>query len=187
MSVIGQPVNTPAAWSLRADQMEESWEACGWSYQGQKERHAAVVRALGAKPGDRLLDWGCGTGDLSSWFSVEVDYVGFDSSSGMVIRAAREHPGRIFQSWWPTGAFDLVACVGPFNLPTSGGKQDTWLTLRHLWDSTYCRKLVVSLYAGDDPNCVSYTGAEAAQAGALMGAASVDQIRHNDLLLTVRR
>jgi len=187
MTVIPRPVNTPAAWSLRADQMADTWAACGWSHQGQKERHAAVIRALGAVPGDRLLDWGCGTGDLSSWLSGDVEYVGYDSSTGMVIRAAREHPGRIFQSWWPTGVFDLVACVGPFNLPTPGGKQDTWHTLRHLWDTTCCRTLVVSLYSGDDPNCLSYDGAECAKAGALMGRVSVDQIRHNDLLVTVRR
>ena len=185
--MIARPVNTPAAWSLRADSIAESWIASGWTYQGQKERHAAVVRALAAEPGDRIFDFGCGTGDLSSWFSRDVNYVGFDSSSGMIIRAAREHPGRVFQSWWPTGIFDLVACVGPFNLPTSGGKQDTWHILRHLWDTTFCRTLVVSLYSGDDPNCVSYDGAECAKAGALMGRVSVDQIRHNDILLTVRR
>jgi len=187
MSVIGRPVNTPAAWSLRADAIEDSFAACGWTYQGQKERHAAVIRALGAEPGDRLLDWGCGTGDLSEWFSRDVNYVGYDSSTGMIIRAAREHPGRIFQSWWPTGIFDLVACVGPFNLPSPGGKQDTWHTIRHLWDTTFCRTLVVSLYSGGDENCVSYNGAECAAAGAQMGRASVDQIRHNDLLLTIRR
>lgn len=185
--VIEEPVNTPEAWSERA-RLDSAWEACGWSEDGQRSRHLAVVAALAPEPGDRLLDFGCGTGELCELLLPDVDYVGYDWATGMVIRAGREHPGRRFQSWQPTGVFDLVACVGCFNLPGNWSKEHTWHTLRTLWDQTCCRTLAVSLYAGVDGRCLSYTGAEAADAGAqLSWNVRVDQIRHNDLLLTVRR
>lgn len=187
MTVIEQPVNTPAGWSERAKH-PEPWVASGWSEDGQRLRFQAVIAALDPQPGDRFLDWGCGTGELSAWLPEDVDYVGYDWASGMLIRAAKDHPGRLFQGWPPSGVFDLVACVGPFNLPGGWSKQHTWHTIRHLWDATFCRRIAVSLYCGDDPNCLSYTGAEAARCGAELGYhARVDQIRDNDLLLTVRR
>lgn len=185
--VIEAPVNTRDGWSARAV-IAESWMACGWTRQGQRQRHEAAVSALNPEPGDRLLDWGCGTGDLCELLSPDVDYVGYDWASGMVARASRFHIDRAFQTWQPTGVFDLVACVGCFNLTDNWSKERTWHTLRHLWDTTACRALAVSLYAGGDPSCLSYTGAEAAACGASLGFhTTVDQIRDNDLLLTVRR
>jgi hypothetical protein len=186
--VIERAVNTPAAWSERAAVLPEPWAACGWSKDGQKTRHAAVVEALRPQSGDRLLDWGCGTGELSALVSADVEYIGYDWSAGMIIRAGKTHPGRVFQGWQPTGVFDLVACVGCFNLPGNWSKERTWHTIRHLWDTTCCRAIAVSLYAGGDERCLRYTGAEAARCGSDLGFdARVDQIRDNDLLLTVRR
>lgn len=187
MTVIDTPVNTPEAWSARA-QHPEPWVACGWSEDGQRLRLQAVIDVLKPEHGERLLDWGCGTGELSKLLPASVEYVGYDWADGMVRRAQRDHPGRRFQSWQPSGVFELVACIGPFNLPGGWSKQRTWHTIRHLWDSTFCRRITVSLYCGDDPNCLSYTGAEAARCGAELGyRVAVDQIRDNDLLLTVSR
>lgn len=187
MAVIDQPVNTPDAWTARAA-IREPWKACGWTQDGQQERHQAVVAALAPEPGDRLLDFGCGTGELSAHLAPDVDYVGYDYATGMVIRASRDHPDRRFQAWLPTGVFDLVAAVGCFNLRDGWSKERTWHTLRHLWEQTCCRTICASLYCGADPSCLSYTGAEAARAGADLGFhVRVDQIRGNDLLLTVRR
>jgi SAM-dependent methyltransferase len=168
--------------------MPEPWLACGWSAEGQRARHLAVVEALEPEPGDRLLDWGCGTGELCELLDEDVEYVGYDSAPGMILRAGKTHPGRKFQTWEPTAVCDLVACVGCFNLSDRWSKARTWHTLRHLWDTTSCRALAASLYAGDDPNCLSYTGAEAATCGAQLAASvTVDAIRTNDLLLIVRR
>ncbi len=187
MSIVERPQNTPDWWSGMAH-IEEPWAACGWSMSGQMDRHVAVVAALDPQEGDSLLDWGCGTGELCELLPADIRYVGYDWSSGMVIRAERDHPGRKFQSWPVVGTFDLVACIGCFNLPQGWHKTRTWHTLRHLWDQTMCRTLAVSLYCGDDPNCLSYTGAEAARAGACLGyTVTVDQIRDNDLLLVVKR
>lgn len=192
MSVIDAPVNTREAWSRRASVCEQPWDAAGWSKDGQLERHARVIAALDPRPFESLLDWGCGTGELLRSLSnavPAVSYVGYDWSPGMLERARASFP-------WPNarfvdrlaGQFDLVACVGPFNLPDGWSKQHTWHAIRHLWDSTNCRAIAVSLYAGDDTNCLSYTADEALRCGRDLGYGSViERIRHNDLLLVARR
>jgi SAM-dependent methyltransferase len=190
VGVIEAPVNTPAAWSERAARCAEPWEACGWSEEGQRARFESVLWALDPRPRDCLLDFGCGTGELASLLADEVRYYGYDTAPGMIDRALEQHgqPERLFSIHWPHGHFDLVACVGPFNLPDNWSKERTWHTLRHLWDTTGCRTLAVSLYAGDDGKCLRYTEAEAERcARQLSWDSRVERILPNDLLLTVRR
>jgi hypothetical protein len=188
VTVIAQPVNTPESWSDRAARAATSHDAAGWTLAGQQERFAAVRDALSPRQFDSVLDWGCGTGEFSSWLPADVSYVGYDSAKGMVIRAGHEHPSRRFQAFWPAEHFDLVACVGPFNLADRWSKQHTFHTIRHLWDTTNCRTLAASLYAGDDPNCLSYTADELDTLGRQLGYDTyVARIRHNDLLFVARR
>ena len=178
--------NSPEAWSERAE-TPESWTACGWTLDGQADRFDAILDELDPQPGESLLDWGCGTGGLSDLVAPGVRYVGFDSAMGMVRRAERDHPGRRFQSWEPRGEFDLVACVGPFNLPGHWDKQMTWYTLRRLFERTH-RKLVASLYAGSDPSCISYTLEECDRFAKGQGfRAFADKWRHNDILVVLER
>ena len=178
--------NTPEAWSGRADH-PEPWTACGWTFDGQADRLDAVIDELEPEPGDSLLDWGCGTGALADLVAPGVIYVGFDSAVGMVERARRDHPTRRFQSWEPRGEFDLVACVGPFNLPHRWSKEMTWYTLRRLFDRTE-RRLVASLYSGTDENCLSYSLEECDRFAKGQGfRAWADKWRHNDILVVLER
>lgn len=192
MAVIETPVNTPDAWSQRAHEIAEPWTACGWSYESQGVRFERVVDALRPEQGEWLLDYGCGTGDLSAYLHPEVGYFGFDWSDGMIIRAVSEHggPTRRFKTHLPATAhtFDVVACIGPFNLAEGWSKQRTWHTIRHLWDTTGCRALVACLYAGDDEHCLTYTEGEIAGCGRDLGFhATVERILPNDLMLVARR
>lgn len=190
MAVIEAPVNTPEAWSLRAHTIAEPWTACGWSREGQLVRHANVRQVLDPQPGERMLDYGCGTGELSLLVPEGVGYVGYDPALGMVERAGEQHamPGRAFVATLPPGRFDLVACVGCFNLPDGWSKQRTWHTLRHLWDVTGCRALAVSLYAGDDAHCLRYEYDEIVACGRqLSHDVLVDRILPNDLLMAAWR
>lgn len=165
----------------------ESWEACGWTLDGQMDRLEAVVDELDPQPGDRLLDWGCGTGALTDLLHPGVNYTGFDTAQGMVERARREHPSRRFQDWEPRGDSTLVACVGPFNLPGRWSKEMTWYTLRRLFDRTE-RRLVASLYAGSDESCLSYTLEECDRFAKGQGfRAWADKWRHNDILVVLER
>lgn len=189
MTVVAEPVNTPGAWSERA-KLPEPWAACGWSQRGQEDRLALVAGILGARDGDSLLDWGCGCGELVRYLNAAVKYVGFDWADGMIRRARVDHPGPqiSFQVFEPTSIdFDLIACVGPFNLPDNWSKDRTWQTARRLWDG--CRRtMAVSLYAGDDDRCLIYTEDEVSkQLGGLSWQSSVVRWRPNDLLAVVRR
>lgn len=179
-------VNTPAAWTSRAASSATPWEACGWSERGQSDRLRKAAGLLAPVSGDRLLDWGCGTGALTDYLPADVDYTGFDWASGMVARAAREHPGRRFQVWEPSQQFDLVACVGPFNLIDGWSKQRTWHQTRRLWD--ICRRrMVVFLYAGRDERCLIYTRDEVrSRLGGLSWDVVVEPWR-NDIVAVVNR
>lgn len=184
--VLSSTENTPEAWDERAA-APEPWTACGWTVDGQMDRFEAVLDELEPQPGDRLLDWGCGTGGLSDQIADGVAYIGFDSSPGMVRRAIRDHPGRRFQDWEPFGDFTLVACVGPFNLPGHWSKEMTWYTLRSLFDRTE-RKLVASLYSGSDESCLSYSIEECDRFAKGQGfRAFADKWRHNDILVVLER
>lgn len=179
--------NTPAAWSLRALTHEDPWSACGWSEEGMFVRHEAVVAALDPKPEETLLDWGCGTGELVGLLPRSVLYTGFDSAHGMVRRARATRPFANFVTREPTGIFDLVACIGPFNLPGDWSKQRTWHTIRHLWDTKQPRALAVALYAGEDRNCLIYKKPEILRCARDLGVKhDVCRLR-NDYLLVVRR
>lgn len=178
--------NTPAAWSERA-QAPASHEAVLWSEQGQRERFQAVLEALNPHRGETLLDFGCGTGALAEHLPPEVHYVGYDWSVGMIERAKIEHPAHTFVSIYPTASFDLIAVIGTFNLADRWSRHDTWCELSNLW-STCRRAMAVSLYCGDDPNCIRYEGYECAEfVNSTHGVGMVTKIRENDWLLSVER
>lgn len=186
--VIEHPVNTPEAWSARAS-LSDSWDAAGWSERGQAQRMLKALQMLRPRFGESLLDFGCGTGRLSDYAGPGIDYFGFDSSRGMVERAAVDHPmltGR-FSTSHPTGHFDHVACIGPFNLRDNWSEEQTWRTLDALW--TLCgRRLVVSLYSGGDPKCISYQAAAVADRAESMSASwRLERHLPNDLILLLTR
>jgi hypothetical protein len=137
-------------------------------------------------PSGTLLDFGCGLGDFSSWVP-QVEYVGYDWAPGMVERAQKEHGSkrRRFTNEMPEGRFDVVVCIGPFNLP--GSFEETWETLGKLWSrSKYC--LAVCLYYGNDPSCLSYSpSCVASFADSKAEFWTLEKHRHNDLLMVLRR
>lgn len=178
--------NTPSAWSDRASIKDPS-EAVRWSPEGQSQRFRSVVAALAPEPGESLLDYGCGTGALAELLPLDVAYTGYDWAGGMIDRARQDHPDRRFTRGYPIAQYDLIACVGPFNLAHNWSKQQTWATLERLWGQTG-RMLAVCLYAGDDTECLVYSEDECGQALRHLrgvGARTVLRHRPNDILLTL--
>ncbi len=58
---------------------------------------ADLVDLLAPKPGERVLDLGCGTGDLTAQLAASgASLLGVDASSDMVNEARRKHPGLSF-------------------------------------------------------------------------------------------
>lgn len=175
-------MNTPEAWTERAKD-PDPLAAVMWSPTGQLERFHAVISILNQQPGETLLDFGCGTGSLSRY--VTSGYTGYDWSEGMIDRARKDHPEAEFIDKLGTGQYDLVACVGTFNLP--GTHESTFTTLTTLWARAR-RALAVCLYAGEDPDCLIYQPSELlAYAEATAPLWSVTRYRPNDLLLVLHR
>jgi SAM-dependent methyltransferase len=77
-------------WDLVARQLD-SWTGWGSSYH----RRLAQVYAFVVAPGQRVLEIGCGRGDLLASLRPAFG-VGIDFSAEMVRRAARRHPGLRF-------------------------------------------------------------------------------------------
>lgn len=186
MTVLDDVPYSSDDWSQRASTAETSYEAAGWTREGQLERFAAVLAALNPQPSELLVDYGCGTGALTEHLPADIDYLGYDSAAGMITRARADHPGRAFTIAEPSRA-DLIACIGTFNLPGGWSKERTWHTIRHLFDTTGCRAIAVSLYAGPDPRCLTYTESEIEQHGLIDFCSRYRRWRHNDILITHSR
>lgn len=92
-------------WDLVARQLD-TWAGLGGPYH----RRLAQVYAFVVAPGQRVLEIGCGLGDLLAQLRPSFG-VGIDFSSEMIRRAARRHPGLHFLR---ADAHDLP-CEGPFD------------------------------------------------------------------------
>lgn len=181
--------NTPRSWSARASG-GASWEAAGWSERGQTRRFLAVLEHAGAREGDTLLDFGCGTGRLCTFLPDGVVYTGFDWADGMLSRARADHPSERFVSVVPDELFDHVVVVGAFNLGRGWSRESTWKALAELWGTRVRRTMVASLYRGEDPQCLAYAPQEAAEFARRMGCRrfAIDCTSlGNDLILEMSR
>lgn len=180
--------NTPSAWNDRAE-IHDPAEAVRWSRMGQSQRFRAVLDATNPRPGETVLDFGCGTGALADMLPHHVAYTGYDWAGGMITRARHDHPTHKFTRGYPISTFDITVCVGPFNLTHNWSKHQTWEMLERLWNQTG-RVLAACLYAGTDPECLIYTEEECGAAlRHLRGVGARNIVRHrpNDLLLTLDR
>jgi trans-aconitate methyltransferase len=86
----------------------DSKHAFVWKYG------AEVIELLAPKPGERILDMGCGTGHLTAAIASHgADVVGVDRSAAMVAAARKEYPNLTFEVADATelpfrGEFDAV-------------------------------------------------------------------------------
>lgn len=188
MTVLVDITNTPHAWTRRAA-ARTSWEAAGWSARGQARRFTAVMRHLHPRlaDGDRVLDFGCGTGALCDWLPDTVEYLAHDWAEGMRARVSADHPRALVLADITGIVADHTVAVGTFNLP--GSVMRTQAELQKLWERTR-KTLVASLYRGTDTRCLSYTAAELAEVAASCGCQrfAIDGLwLDNDLLLVMHR
>jgi SAM-dependent methyltransferase len=99
--------------------------ALDWNDTASQLLRFRVLTGIGLAPGDRLLDVGCGLGDLLGYCAargVAVEYVGIDPVPGMIAAARRRFPGVRFEAWdlltvadGALPAVDYVVMSGLFN------------------------------------------------------------------------
>src|SRR5688500_2918639 len=73
--------------------------AVDWSSRAAQEMRFGVLASIGDLRGARVLDVGCGQGDLRVWLAahgIECEYAGIDISPGMVALARRLAPRAVF-------------------------------------------------------------------------------------------
>ena len=100
-----------------------NWRGLGWQSQRSQRRRFAVLSEVGPLANTRVLDIGCGVGDLYHYLRrrrIPVTYTGFDILPEMVAHARRRYPEAQFevrdvlQGLGPQH-FDYVLCSGAFH------------------------------------------------------------------------
>lgn len=117
-------------------------ERVGWSAGvGQLARFEGLLQVIPDEaygPGVRLLDVGCGLGDLWTWLKKTgrpVDYLGIDLNPKMIEEARRRHPDARFEVadlMEMDGAFELVVCSGALGV-RFGSEAESWAFIDHLF------------------------------------------------------
>ena len=101
-----------------------NWRGLGWQSRHNQEQRFAVLLEVGPLSNSRVLDVGCGVGDLYGFMlrsGIQAQYTGVDILPEMVAYARERYPdarfevGDAVQGLGPE-RFDYVLCSGAFNV-----------------------------------------------------------------------
>jgi trans-aconitate methyltransferase len=100
------------------------WRALGWQSRGTQVRRFEVLAEIAPLSQTRVLDVGCGLGDLYGYFcahDIWVTYTGYDLVPEMVERAHRRYPEARFAvrdvlQGLGDEPFDYILSSGAFNI-----------------------------------------------------------------------
>ncbi len=133
-------------------------EAVRWSPRGQALHYECLLDIDENIEGSRVLDYGCGKGDLYQFLeerNISVDYTGFDINENLISLAKQKYPEaefRVFdiEAEEMDGDFDYIFLCGVFNLKL----KDLDKTIKNVLVKLFrhCRKaLAFNALSSDNP------------------------------------
>lgn len=119
-------------------------EALRWSEVGQRIRYRVMLDIVPKLTGKKVLDYGCGKGDLYAYIrdsEIEVDYTGIDINPDLIALAKRKYPHIDFRvsdvEEEPLREdFDIVFLCGVFNNRIQGVEESMKNVLHALFART---------------------------------------------------
>lgn len=98
----------------------DSYEAAQWSDRVTQEKRFEILCQIDELNGKKILDFGCGTGDLATYLhkkGIVVDYTGVDIVDELLECAKQKHPNHRFSKLEDIQGmkFDYILISGVFN------------------------------------------------------------------------
>jgi len=122
-------------------------QALYWSSEAAQTERFRALAGVGIRPGDSLLDVGCGFADLMGWLQQQgcpVRYTGIDLSPDLLEVAAASHPdaellcGELSDFTLADASFDWVVLSGALNDPVDEDGDYAYATIAGMY--RLCRK-----------------------------------------------
>ena len=82
-------------YDFRVEVYGKSYKSLNWGSQESQENRFEVLSKIGNLTNARILDFGCGIGDLYEWFlkkDYKINYTGIDISTKMIENASKRFP-----------------------------------------------------------------------------------------------
>ena len=100
------------------------WRSLGWQSRRTQYRRFAVLTEIGPLEHTRVLDVGCGLGDLYGYLQkqrIPVVYTGYDLLPDMIEHSRQRYPRERFEirdvlQEWGEECFDYILSSGAFNV-----------------------------------------------------------------------
>lgn len=124
-----------------------SYRALGFGRRASQEKRFEAALGMGSLHGKRLLDVGCGFGDLLAWLNargIEPDYTGIDICKPMIERCRKRfaNTGAKFMvgdalTFVPADRYDYIVASGIFGYNAGDTRKRVQPTLERLFDLTH--------------------------------------------------
>ncbi len=116
-------------------------QAVRWTPEGQLRRYETLIEIAGDFSGKKVLDFGCGKGDLYGYMrekGISVKYCGIDINGNLIELARRKYPEAEFipmdiEEGEFNRDFDIIFVCGVFNLRIAGIEESMKLVLEKLF------------------------------------------------------
>jgi len=116
-------------------------QAVRWTPEGQRRRYETLLKIAGDFSGKKILDFGCGKGDLYEFIKerdISINYCGIDVNENLIKLAKSKYPETEFiavdleESEFER-VFDIILICGVFNLRIAGIEESMKNVLKKLF------------------------------------------------------